>query len=245
MNNILWDNTLIDDLKELPYTDTMRYFLYAYAGRARAEEVGVFSILLWWEHHTESETIYVGEHGREICRALGLRPGRFKDVVFQLQEMGVLSVTEYTRDNFPSHVSLNPTLYWKRYPRPKQDRTWGKVYLLKSGSYYKIGKAVNDEKRVRRLKIQLPEPVEHIHSISSMNCHWLEWLWQTGLDRHRLNGEWFNLAPEDVAWFCSFQELDHSYFPHREQFCAGYREYCRRYGFAPDPQVLRWKKQKQ
>jgi hypothetical protein len=77
----------------------------------------------------------------------------------------------------------------------------GFVYLLKSGRHYKIGKAKSVNDRHRQLRIQLPERAEVIHRIRTDDPFGIEAYWHSRFASKRLNGEWFDLAPEDVKIF--------------------------------------------
>lgn len=77
----------------------------------------------------------------------------------------------------------------------------GVVYLLKAGPFYKIGKASNFERRLSQIKLQLPYPVEVIHTVSTPNITGTETYWHRHFKSKRTNGEWFLLTDEDVAEF--------------------------------------------
>ena len=77
----------------------------------------------------------------------------------------------------------------------------GFVYLLRSGRYYKIGLTLDMDERVRRLKIQLPDPVCEVHRIATDDPRGIERYWHMRFSDRRKNGEWFELSPTDVAAF--------------------------------------------
>jgi hypothetical protein len=81
------------------------------------------------------------------------------------------------------------------------DSVDGFVYLLKSGSHYKIGKAMSVEARKRQLAIQLPKPAEELHRIKTDDPLGIEAYWHRRFADKRLNGEWFSLSAEDVKTF--------------------------------------------
>jgi hypothetical protein len=84
----------------------------------------------------------------------------------------------------------------------KVDRSdWGYVYLIKSGANWKIGKSNHPGRRESELSIQLPEKAELIHEIQTDDPFGIESYWHKRFAEKRLNGEWFNLSPEDVAAF--------------------------------------------
>ena len=79
--------------------------------------------------------------------------------------------------------------------------TFGFVYLLKFGRYYKIGRTNAVGRRERELAIQLPERAITIHSIKNDDPAGIESYWHTRFEDRRKNGEWFELSASDVAAF--------------------------------------------
>ena len=77
----------------------------------------------------------------------------------------------------------------------------GFVYLVKSGRYFKIGKANSVEGRHRQLRIQLPQTAEVIHRIKTDDPYGIEAYWHRRFAAKRANGEWFKLSAEDVKVF--------------------------------------------
>ncbi len=77
----------------------------------------------------------------------------------------------------------------------------GFVYLIKSGRFYKIGKANSVDQRHRQLAIQLPDPAEIIHRIKTDDPFGVERYWHHRFASRRQNGEWFALTVADVKVF--------------------------------------------
>jgi hypothetical protein len=77
----------------------------------------------------------------------------------------------------------------------------GVVYLMKSGKHYKIGKATHTGNRHYQLSIQLPEKVSLVHEIQTDDPFGIEKYWHGRFQDKRLNGEWFELTPSDIAAF--------------------------------------------
>jgi hypothetical protein len=78
---------------------------------------------------------------------------------------------------------------------------FGAVYLLKSGRHFKIGRSNAVGRRERELQIQLPEKAVLVHSINTDDPSGIEAYWHRRFGDRRRNGEWFELAAQDVAAF--------------------------------------------
>jgi hypothetical protein len=81
------------------------------------------------------------------------------------------------------------------------------VYLLMAGPYYKIGKTKDLGLRVNQIRLQLPYPVEVLHSIETDDSSGIENYWHKRFASKRANGEWFLLTDDDVAAFQSRQTM--------------------------------------
>ena len=83
----------------------------------------------------------------------------------------------------------------------------GVVYLLRAGPHFKIGKSINFEKRLTRIKLQFPDPVEVTHTIQAANPSQVETFWHRRFVAKRRNGEWFALSEAEVEEFKSVSQM--------------------------------------
>lgn len=79
--------------------------------------------------------------------------------------------------------------------------TFGSVYLLRSGKFYKIGKTNCLGRREREVALQLPERTVRVHEIRTDDPSGIESYWHRRFQTKHKNGEWYELDHEDVEAF--------------------------------------------
>ena len=130
--------------------------------------------------------------------------GAFRRLGSKMQR--VLKVAEHcrTHEGYQDVLDLCPEVVdRKQHPPEKEAGTEeiGFVYLIRSGSYFKIGRSNSSGRREYELAIQLPDKADKVHEIRTDDPVGIEAYWHSRFKSKRKNGEWFDLTPLDVKAF--------------------------------------------
>ncbi len=102
------------------------------------------------------------------------------------------SPTDYPR---PTEQFYTPTRVKTVKKKP------GYVYLIQSPTgAYKIGRTSNPANRIKTFSVKLPFEVEYVCVIPTEDMHGLEAQLHALYAEQRINGEWFNLTPDNVEF---------------------------------------------
>lgn len=154
----------------------------------------------------------------ELCRLLGKIPTytemrmhvqkdasfpNDKTVAKHFGNMSELIATLRRLAESPEHEDLNELLpeVAETKAATLKNGADGFVYLLKSGSHYKIGCTANLERRIKEITVAMPESITLIHSIKTDDPSGIEAYWHKRFADHRANGEWFKLSSDDLKAF--------------------------------------------
>ncbi len=164
----------------------------------------MFGDMLMVQYDSDSESLMVMDQG-------GFIP--LEDEFWTIVD---LLARAYQR-NRPERIMEHNEAIWAKHHDPNRERPKaapkrkkppepGYVYVLEGNGTYKIGRAKDPVKRSELLAIQLPYKVNLLFTIPASNPRSLEADLHEHFADKRLNGEWFDLSPEDVAYIRGFAE---------------------------------------
>jgi hypothetical protein len=107
------------------------------------------------------------------------------------------------RDDYVDVADLLPDPPTKSDGEPEKigKQPEGHVYLIRSGNYYKIGRSDELERRVKEIRIALPDAATLVQAIRADDPADIEAYWHRRFANRRRNGEWFELTVQDVSAF--------------------------------------------
>lgn len=86
-----------------------------------------------------------------------------------------------------------------RYGRPKM-RSNCDVYVIKCGTYIKVGKAINVDRRIAGMRTLIPFDIELVAVLTAEDGHLLEMDLHKRFAEHRHRGEWFKFNGSMAKW---------------------------------------------
>lgn len=105
-------------------------------------------------------------------------------------------IDEYNRDIKKARAAEN-----------SKNKAVGYIYLLSTNvGYYKIGRAMNLEERLTDHRRAYPVEITVEHSIRVSDVFTCELYLLKQFREKRLQGEWFSLTPDEVAWIKSLDK---------------------------------------
>jgi len=112
-------------------------------------------------------------------------------------------LAEWTKENlsFNDVALMLPTNQSVDQIRTTAKTSEGDVYLIQSGNFYKIGRSDEIERRIKEMKVALPDAANLVHTIRTDDPPGIEASWHRRFQDRRANGEWFKLSIADVAAF--------------------------------------------
>lgn len=107
---------------------------------------------------------------------------------------------------------LQDSVNWVFRPdlsKPTLNVTPGFVYVLKSLTEYKIGKAKDIEARKKQIEKQIGQNLELVHSISTNDYTRTEAELHIRYANFRTHGEWFNLSTVELTELLAIKNVNH------------------------------------
>jgi hypothetical protein len=125
--------------------------------------------------------------------------GRKADLIVALAQRAAADKT-YADIAMILPVNQQPSSSLSKQASPPKTEE-GFVYLIKSGDFYKVGRSDDLERRVKEIRIAMPDKATLVHSIRTDDPAGIEAYWHRRFADKRANGEWFKLHSVDVSAF--------------------------------------------
>lgn len=126
---------------------------------------------------------------KEWSTAFYLKPENINDFLTELDECICIVHLYYAS----IRASIWSATYKSRNPRH------GFVYLIQSPTgYYKIGKTVNPNNRMKTFSVKLPFEVEYVCLFEVEDMSAMERFFHDMFSSRHVNGEWYALSTDDV-----------------------------------------------
>lgn len=120
--------------------------------------------------------------------------------IHKFMEQKLLVVHDWVHKLLDDVLNDTPPIIRPNSKKPPKDES-GYVYLLKSeNGHYKIGKAKNPDNRLKTFTVKLPFKVEYVCTIQTVDMRELEQALHEQFAAKRIDGEWFDLATEDIEY---------------------------------------------
>lgn len=121
--------------------------------------------------------------------------GFAKDVVsrYMLDDLFAEHFPEYGSMEFGRAIPSDGSRY-------SNEPTVGYVYVIRSEYGFKIGKTVNIKQRTRLFEVKLPFPITVEHYARFEDYSEAERFFHQRFYSQRLEGEWFDLSDDDLAY---------------------------------------------
>ncbi len=102
---------------------------------------------------------------------------------------------------WPERADIGPLLGSAPLPIKALARREGFVYLLRSAGFCKIGRSTDFERRLKEIRVTLPEATVLLHAIRTDDPPGIEIYWHRRFSNRRSRGEWFKLTAQDIVDF--------------------------------------------
>lgn len=153
---------------------------------------------------TFAPEFFIDVNNPAIATLIENQDQRLFDLLIDLHREAQHLLEEQLRENEQERIESELTREKKVVLRPNRP---GYVYLVQANCYFKIGRSKQPNVRFKQIGIQLPFPFEVLHVIPVDDMHIAEKQLHAKYAHQHLNGEWFELAQDEVAEIMSLKSL--------------------------------------